>query len=232
MSVLEEIRKQVLENPDLDIHEKMCLVALMCSPGSTDFESLAQYMGATRVTAANAFESLQRKGFFAEAHDDEDLRRLRRYLQKSPKPAPSQIIKASLASVDAQRAQQGDLSASEASIGSLDAADLNAGDPDLEVPAPKPAKKKTVKRSSDVEQDVDAVMSLIDENLTRSEASILLGFAGGDIKKIEGLYQRVRGTQVSDKIGALVNLLQTKDERIMNNQSKLLAYQKDTKPKK
>lgn len=54
----------------------------------------------------------------------------------------------------------------------------------------------------------DQVMNLVEESITRSEAAIILGFAGGDYEKVEATYKRIRGTQIKDKVDALVKLLQ------------------------
>lgn len=54
----------------------------------------------------------------------------------------------------------------------------------------------------------DRVMDLVEESITRSEAAIILGFAGGDYEKVEATYKRIRGTQIKDKVDALVKLLQ------------------------
>lgn len=57
----------------------------------------------------------------------------------------------------------------------------------------------------------DRVMNLVEESITRSEAAIILGFAGGDYGKVEKTYKRIRGTQIKDKVDALVKLLQADD---------------------
>lgn len=62
--------------------------------------------------------------------------------------------------------------------------------------------------ASDYISPEDRVMALIDESITRSEAAIILGFAGGDYDKVETTYRRIRGTQIKDKVDALVKLLQ------------------------
>lgn len=58
----------------------------------------------------------------------------------------------------------------------------------------------------------DKVMHLIEESITRSEAAIILGFAGGDYEKVESTYKRIRGTQIKDKVDALVKLLQAEHD--------------------
>ncbi len=71
-----------------------------------------------------------------------------------------------------------------------------------------PKAAKTEQRAVDSKSPEDRVMEIIDEAITRSEAAIILGFARGDVDKVEKMYKRVRGTQIKDKIDALVKLLQ------------------------
>ncbi len=71
-----------------------------------------------------------------------------------------------------------------------------------------PKAAKTEQSAVDSKSPEDRVMEIIDEAITRSEAAIILGFARGDVDKVEKMYKRVRGTQIKDKIDALVKLLQ------------------------
>lgn len=69
-------------------------------------------------------------------------------------------------------------------------------------------KSRTSEKTHKVPSLEDRVMDLVEESITRSEAAIILGFAGGDYEKVEATYKRIRGTQIKDKVDALVKLLQ------------------------
>ncbi|MDK2866267.1 MAG: hypothetical protein PWP51_893 [Clostridiales bacterium] len=62
-----QIKREIFENEQMDIYEKMCLLVLMAQEEEVELssEELARYMGCTAVTAKRAFESLQQKGYLA-----------------------------------------------------------------------------------------------------------------------------------------------------------------------
>lgn len=78
-------------------------------------------------------------------------------------------------------------------------------------PGARPRGRSKTRAADDIAPE-DKVMHMMEEAITRSEAAIILGFAGGDLDRVERVYNRVRGTQIKDKVDALVKLLQLEDE--------------------
>lgn len=73
---------------------------------------------------------------------------------------------------------------------------------------------------------VDEVIELLDEKISFKQANIILGFAENDINLIRRKYQQAKKSQVSDKIGVLINLLQTKESAVIK-QSQVLTEDKE-----
>lgn len=187
MSLISEIKKEILSKPDLDINEKMCLLSLMCIGEPTDYIELSVYMGCTENTAKMAFLSLKQKGYFSEnppVKEEEEIQALKKLLQKDAPKSDGNVIKAA------------------------------------------PSTSASMDSSEEKKDKVDEVMALLDEVVTRSEATILLGFADGNVDRIEAVYSRIRGSQVEDKVSALANMLQSTDETSLTKQSKILAYKR------
>lgn len=261
MPLIAEIKKEILDKTDIDIHEKMCLICLMCMEGTVMTGDLAVAMGVTENTAKMAFHSLKSKGYFAQMDLEEDQKQqqveaLRKLLKRDPMPQNPIIKESDLGAGTASAPQlpkraagpEGEIAGAEV----FDNSDLspsanpqsarNPGDRFKNTPevqdiqassAPQSARKpeklaKPVRKKTQTD-DTDKVMGLLDEYLTRSEASIILGFAGGDYKKVEAAYGMIRGTQISDKVDALVNLLQTKEESTFRDKARLMAYKNSSK---
>ncbi|MBS7527184.1 hypothetical protein KHM83_10880 [Fusibacter paucivorans] len=66
-----QIKREIFENEQMDIYEKMCLLVLMAQEEEVELssEELARYMGCTAVTAKRAFEALQQKGYLASEEE-------------------------------------------------------------------------------------------------------------------------------------------------------------------
>lgn len=238
MSVLDEIRSEILENTELDVNEKLCLVALLCSKDVADTARLSALMGTTAVTAQMAVRSLRLKGYLKNekiGSEEEEISALKKLLEKeaadgaakSEEQRASRIIKASEASGISAAPVPAGFGAETAEVQSTYKSRIAAlYKKDAKISAASPVVHSKAQRSAglgtavDFERfdeknanetarfDEDRVMSLIDEAITRSEAAIILGFARGDVEKVEKMYNRVRGTQIKDKIDALVKLLQ------------------------
>lgn len=203
MSVINEIKDQILNNEELDINEKMCLIALMCLGETSGYNQLAEAMGATENTAKMAFISLKQKGYFAQSDpvkDYEEIKALKEFLRREPQNT-NNLIKA-----NASKTQK-----------------------KTKKPAETEKKLPSNEKKDIKSENVEKIMNLVEENLSRSEASIILGFANGDYRKVEATYSKIRGTQISDKIEALVNLLQSKDEKTMRTKSQIMSYKNNDK---
>lgn len=328
MNELDELRQEVLENTDLDINEKMCLIVLLCGSGAGGEREIARLMGVTVQTARLALDSLKKKGYLSsqkpyesDAHrtvsseskyqenrlalSDEATANHRRKVRRDeweddedPRDAESQWLASYLMS-DERRVEGSGLikkGSTRASIAQqryanstsqrsnkekealeqlekaresfsnrnvpnrqLDENILserqfpeddgfltfqrnalsnafvektvstkNSAFQPMERPAEArleqdPKRRPTTKvrekggnlSSSAMreitEEKVLKVMQLMDEALTRPEATIILGFAGGDYEKVERVYERIRRTQIKDKVDALVKLLQSEE---------------------
>lgn len=364
MNELDELREEILENTDLDINEKMCLIALLCGGGTGGEREIGRLMGATVQTARLALESLKKKGYlsyppspesarfrgeqayrqdsfahsrdldqdygyedrdlernsvrdrsydssrdhdrdrgydhenvfeegsFADLPRDAESKRLANYLLNDEKKVEvSGLIKkgSTRASIAQQRYAKSTSQRSEREKEALEQlekareffsnrrSERNVDDrqgqrpqrgiPEMEEQDAVTAlveddfstfqrnalqgsysenttrrterkaaeeqptadirrtyaksagsvgttKEKALKSSAMreiTEEKVQKVMHLMDEALTRPEATIILGFAGGDYEKVERVYERVRRTQIKDKVDALVKLLQSEE---------------------
>lgn len=65
-----------------------------------------------------------------------------------------------------------------------------------------------------VETLLDQVINLLDEPISSREAKIILSIADNNVDKIREKYRIAKRSQLSDKIGVLLNELQKKDKRM------------------
>ncbi len=288
MSLLQEIKKEILDSRELCGDEKLCLIAFLCSPKITGLGELAKLMGVTVNQVQMTVRSLRMKGYLREAAVEdgkEEMEALRKFVTREQEG--TKLIKAHVVA----EGKTGDSSQSGDSPVSVEtphltefasASDRNGSsvrgrflrdfeaanrrkqvlsseqrrqsrkDIPLEQVVPtsgveqvsasvtggvgsrnrhiatmyknsgsaKPSSSAGVRRNADLKHSRDSatkekttykedeVMAMMDEVISRQEASIILGFAGGDLDKVKTAYKRVQGTQIKDKVDALVNLLQ------------------------
>ncbi len=264
MAILSEIKKEILDNRELNSEEKICLIVFLCSPTIRSLDQLATQMGTTRNMAQMVVRSLRMKGYMKDAeveNNEEEIQALKKLLARENLNEGERLIKAErvvfdnaqesvgITSDDGQKPNVYPRAVREQPIerrfdepveSPSENAFVNRERVDAEIQPEashnvskkssggtmqrrvaalykndaqkhQKAKKKSESASpvsSDTVHKEDRVMQMIDETLTRQEASIILGFAGGDLDKVEAAYKRVKGTQIKDKIDALVKLLQ------------------------
>ncbi len=274
MSVLQEIKKEILDSRELCGDEKLCLIVFLCSPEMRGLTELAKLMGTTVNQAQMTVRSLRMKGYLREAEVDdgeEEIEALRKLLAREQE---GRIIKADavadasaslrmssptasvadvrlaefsdrsgagntsssmMESVEQERRlsalgyslssndvgsstrsiPSGEAMSSEekgGSIGSRNrhiAAMYQQGGQGKRASSSAPGKTEEMKQESPAHKE-DQVMAIMDEVISRQEASIILGFAGGDLDKVKAAYKRIQSTQIKDKVDALVKLLQSK----------------------
>lgn len=60
---------------------------------------------------------------------------------------------------------------------------------------------------------VDTLVAMIDEDISYKQAKIILAFADNDLVSIEEKYKVAKASQIKDKIGHLIQLLQTQERK-------------------
>lgn len=151
------VETQIIDREDLNIYEKMCLVAIaryVEYGEDLNYDLLASKIGCSIYKLEEILDSLVKKKLLSLVNQPvEDLE----------------------------------------------------PDPDF-----KPIKFDNVK----VETLLDQVIALIDEPISSREAKIILSIANNDIEKIKEKYRIAKRSQLSDKVGVLINELQRKEKKL------------------
>ncbi|MBM7561233.1 helix-turn-helix domain-containing protein [Fusibacter tunisiensis] len=228
MEFWETIEREVFENTELDVYEKMCLLVLMSRDENAKLtsEALAKFMGCGKVTAKRAFDSLRLKGYLEKD-----------YQSNPPKKYGSKVIrdqdrvdeitkvpdtfeddfKPGFFTADSQASRSEILASDEDSETERlrDMAAYLLGDssaPDAPVPVFKSQKEKNAAM-------VDQVIELVQEKISFKEANIILAISGNDFDKIKRAYQKAKASQVTDTIAYMIQVLQQPESYVIKSES-------------
>lgn len=237
MSFKAMVQKEIFENNQLDIYEKMCLMVLVAHDSeeiNLSSEELANYMGCGKVTAKRAFDSLRHKGYFAKDYQADPpvasageilssesvsaaaVEEVTKVLDEETDDFREGFFTAPLAEavVEEQEDQREKVDPEEERRRLL-AEYILSGSKAPQQSDQSSSKKSFVSQKENKAQLIDQVVELIDEKISYKEANILLAFAENDIEKIKKGYRMAKQSQVSDTLSVLINYLQKKEMPII-----------------
>ena len=248
MEFWESIEKEIFENSNLDIYEKMCLLVLMSQGEEVNLSSvkLANYMGCGLNTAKRAFDSLRIKGYLSKDYQKQPAVR-----NESNVVRTAEAMEISKPLEELSDEFQGGFFTTAHDEHHLDRRknDRETSKSESRMAAEFNTKAKT-EEMSDLERRqqmaayilgedsapqksfvskkvtnnslIDQVIELVDEKISSKEANIILAFANQDIDLIKKKYKIAKLSQVSDTISVLINELQKKESNVIRPVEALL----------
>ncbi len=230
MSIWETIRREIFNNENLDIYEKMCLIVLMSldeEEAHLSSDELGSAMGCSPVTAKRAFDSLRLKGYLSnDYHKQPAIRRHSNVVRDEDAIEITRPVE-----VETEDFQPGFFKSNE-SDGEVFDAHNNSRESEIDSETERRRQlaayllsdsdetPKSFVSKKETNSLVDQVIDLIEEKISYKEANIILAFASNDIERIKKKYAIAKQSQVSDTISVLINELQKKEGPVIKAEDK------------